>query len=107
VISLPTKRSDKAAAIKPRAEDRKGTGEDGGKTEEDEKTTGKDAKIPRARALDIPIGKTPRTLVFKKAIEKGTTVAIKMCRQRTVKESADMWRNEKDILSSLDHVSNL
>jgi len=107
VISLPTKRSDKAAVIKPRAGSMKRTGEDAGKTREGGKTIRKDVKIPRPYALDILIGKTYQTLVFKKATQKGTIVAIKVCRQRTVKESADTWRNKKEILSSLDHVSNL
>ena len=58
----------------------------------------------RARAPNMLIGKTDRTLVFK-ATRMGTTVAIKVCRRRTVKESADTWKNERDILKSLDHVS--
>jgi hypothetical protein len=50
------------------------------------------------------VGKNKHTLVFK-ATRMGTTVAIKVCRNRTVKESADAWMNEMEILSSLDHVS--
>jgi hypothetical protein len=107
VISLPTERSDKAAAIKPRSDSRKRNGQDGGKTAEDGGKTEEDRKIPRARPLNILIAKTDRTLVFKETTRKGTIVAIKVCRQRTVKESADTWKNEKDILNSLDHVSSL
>jgi hypothetical protein len=44
-----------------------------------------DKAATRVRAL---VGKTDRTLVFK-APRMGTTVAIKVCRSRTVKESAD------------------
>jgi len=88
--SLPAKNFDKAAARDPKADSPKK----------------EDGKITRARAPDILIGKTRRTLVFK-ATRKGNTVAIKVCRKRTVKKSADMWRNEMEILSSLDHVSSL
>jgi hypothetical protein len=102
--SLPAKRSDKAAAIEPRADSRKRIGEDGKRTEEDGKRTEEDGKRPRARALNMLIMETDRTLVFK-TTRTGTTVAIKVCRNRTVKESADAWRNEMKILSSLDHVS--
>lgn len=55
---------------------------------------------------DEPIGKTTRTLVFK-ATRKDTIVAIKVCRKPKVKESADTWRNEMEILSCLNHVSNI
>ncbi|KAF4630413.1 hypothetical protein G7Y89_g7717 [Cudoniella acicularis] len=106
--------SERAAAIKPRADSRKRTGEDGKKTGdertgtnekktvEDEKKTGdertwdnekktvedekrtrdnekktrEDGKRPRVRALNMLVGKTDRTLVFK-ATRIGTTVAIK------------------------------
>ena len=51
------------------------------------------------------IGKTNRTLVFK-ATRKEAIVAIKVCRKPTVKESADTWRNEIEIMSCLNHVSN-
>jgi hypothetical protein len=80
VISLPTKHSDKAAAIEPKADSRKRTREDGERTGEDGERIGEDGKIPRARALNILIGKTRRTLVFKEATQKGTIVAIKVCR---------------------------
>jgi hypothetical protein len=60
----------------------------------------------RARAPHILIGKTGRTLVFK-ATRKEAIVAIKVCRKPTVKESADTWRNEMEIMSCLDHVSNM
>ena len=104
LISRPLVISDKAAAIEPRAgkrseEDEERTGVDGKRTAEAGKTT-------QARTLDIPIGKTKRTLVVK-TTRRGTTVAIKMCRNRAVKRSADAWRNEIEILSSLYHVSSL
>jgi ATP-dependent helicase YprA (DUF1998 family) len=88
--SLPAKRSDKVAVIELRADPRKRIREDG--------------KRPRARALNMLVGETDQTLVFK-TTWTGTTVAIKVCRNRIVKESADAWRNEMKILSSLDHVS--
>ena len=52
------------------------------------------------------IFKTPRTLVYK-AIRKNTIVAIKMCRRPKLKDSAQNWRNEVEILTRLvDHVSS-
>jgi hypothetical protein len=61
-------------------EDGEGAGGGQGRTGEDGKTIGKTGKTPRARALNILIGKTRRTLVFKEATPKGTIVAIKVCR---------------------------
>ncbi|KAH8797829.1 kinase-like domain-containing protein [Xylogone sp. PMI_703] len=58
----------------------------------------------QARGPHILIGKTGRTLVFK-ATRKEAVVAIKVCRKPTVKESADAWRNEMEIMSCLDHPS--
>lgn len=49
------------------------------------------------------IGRTFHTEV-RKVHRKGTTVAIKLCRKPDSKQSADMWRNELDILYPLDHV---
>lgn len=111
MTSLPTKRSETAAAIKLRAslrkrtrDDKKKTREDGKGTREDGKRTGEDGKRPRARALHMLVGKIDRTLVFK-TTRTGTAIAIKACRNRIIKESADAWRNELEILSSLDHIS--
>jgi hypothetical protein len=49
------------------------------------------------------IGLTSHTEV-RKVNRKGTIVAMKLCRRPDLKKSADMWRNELDILSPLDHV---
>jgi hypothetical protein len=51
-----------------------------------------------------PIGQTEETEVFK-ITRNGVTVAIKVCRKPTVKQSADAWRNEITILKRLNHVS--
>jgi hypothetical protein len=59
-----------------------------------------------SHTTDELIGKTKQTLVFK-AIRKGTTVAIKVCRKPGVKESADAWKNEFKILKRLNHVSKI
>jgi len=45
-------------------------------------------------------------LVFK-ATRKEATVAIKVCRKPRVKESVDMWRNEMEIMSCINYVSNI
>jgi len=91
--------------------DEKKTADDEKKTAVDEKTRkdgkGTNGKRPRALALNMLIANTYRTLVLKAISQQGTTVAFKVCRQSTTKESADTWRNEMEILSSLDHVSNL
>jgi hypothetical protein len=52
------------------------------------------------------IFKTTRTLVYK-ATYKNTVVAIKMCRGSSLHNSAKNWRNELEILTRLDHVSNV
>ena len=52
------------------------------------------------------IFKTPRTLVYK-ATRKNTIVAIKICREPNLKDSAQNWRNELEILTHLDHVSRV
>jgi hypothetical protein len=61
-------------------EDGEGAREGQGRTREDRKTIGKTGETPRARTLNILIGKTRRLLVFKKATPKGTIVAIKVYR---------------------------
>jgi len=86
--SLPAKRLDKAAVIEPRADLRKRIREDGKRTEEDGKRTKEDGKRPRARALNMLIIETDRILVFK-TTRTGTTITIKVYRNRTVKESAN------------------
>jgi len=71
-------------------------------------SSGSRPSSPSIRASPIQrelIGKTSRTLVYK-ATSKKAVVAIKMCRQPSVKGSAQNWRNELDILRCLDHVSN-
>ena len=52
------------------------------------------------------IFKTARTLVYK-ATRKNTIVAIKLCRGPRLKDSAQNWRNELEILTRLDHVSSV
>lgn len=53
------------------------------------------------------IGKTTRTLVFK-ATRNKAVVAIKLCIKPTLKEPADTWRNETEIITRLgDHVSSM
>jgi hypothetical protein len=52
------------------------------------------------------IFKTKRTLVYK-ATRKNTIVAIKMCRGPKLKDSAQNWRNELEILTFLNHVSRV
>lgn len=49
------------------------------------------------------IGRTSHTEV-RKVYRKGSMIAIKLCRSPDLKQSADRWRNELDILSLLDHV---
>lgn len=51
----------------------------------------------------INIAKTAFTEVFK-CSRNGTAVAVKVCRKPELKHSADMWRNEIEILNMLDHV---
>jgi hypothetical protein len=54
--------------------------------------------------LDIQIGETARTTVIKRVCN-GMVSAIKICRQPTTSGSADVWRNEMEILNRLNHVS--
>ena len=51
----------------------------------------------------VTIGKTAFTKVFK-TIRNNTAFAIKVCRKPDSKQSADMWRNELNMLTQLDHV---
>ena len=52
------------------------------------------------------IFQTRRTLVYK-ASYKDAIIAIKMCRGPRLKDSAQNWRNELEILIRLDHVSSV
>ena len=51
------------------------------------------------------IFQTRRTLVYK-ATYKDAITAIKMCRGSRLKDSAQNWRNELEILRCLEHVSS-
>lgn len=51
----------------------------------------------------IAIGRTTFTKVFK-IIRNNTAIAVKVCRKPDLKQSADMWRNELNMLTQLDHV---
>lgn len=65
--------------------------------------TGESSPGPPPEPLAGPIGKTAFTTVFK-TVRNNTTLAIKMCRKPALKMSADMWRNELNLLTQLDHV---
>jgi hypothetical protein len=58
----------------------------------------------KSHTLQELIGKTTRTLVFK-VTRSNATVAVKICRKPTLKESAETWRNEMEIMRTLDHIS--
>ena len=53
---------------------------------------------------DVQIGETSLTTVVKR-VRNGIVSAIKICRRPTVSGSADVWRNEMEILNRLNHVS--
>ncbi|KAL9124452.1 MAG: hypothetical protein Q9217_006215 [Psora testacea] len=51
----------------------------------------------------VIIGKTAFTKVFK-TIRNNTAFAVKVCRKDDPERSAEMWRNELNMLTHLDHV---
>ena len=51
----------------------------------------------------VTVGRTAFTKVFK-TIRNNTAFAVKVCRKPNLKQSADMWRNELNMLTQLDHV---
>ena len=50
------------------------------------------------------IGKTRCAKVFRATLNNGMEVAIKVCCKPSTKLSANMWRNEVDILYKLDYI---
>ena len=51
----------------------------------------------------VIIGKTAFTKAFK-TIRNNTAFAVKVCRKDDPERSAEMWRNELNMLAHLDHV---